>query len=66
MFEVHVVNGDGDRVFGPFAHMADAATEKERWQATGGCSVIEIRPVKGPTASSEAVTPQPVIKRSKK
>lgn len=46
MYEVLVVNGEGEKTFGPFASMADAQTEKERWLATGGCTTLEIRPIK--------------------
>jgi len=40
--------------------MEDAATERDRWVATGGCSTIEIRPIK---VASEDPTPRPVKKK---
>lgn len=54
MYEVRIVNGDGERICGPFDDMAAAATEKERWQATGGCTTIEIRPARAPAVVFEA------------
>lgn len=57
MYDVKVVNSDGEKVYGPFETISEAQTEKDRWIATGGCSLIEIRPFKTPT---EAMTPPPV------
>jgi hypothetical protein len=54
MYEVRIVNGEGERICGPFETMAEAATEKERWQATGGCTVNEIRPARTAAVVFEA------------
>jgi len=60
MYDVRVVNGEGEKIFGPYERMEDAATERDRWVATGGCSTIEIRPIK---IASEDPTPRPVKKK---
>lgn len=60
MYDVKVVNSDGEKVYGPYETISEAQTEKDRWIATGGCSLIEIRPVK---VASEEVTPVPVKKK---
>lgn len=60
MYEVLIVNGEGEKVMGPFETMTEAASEKERWEQTGGCTKIQIRPVK---VASEDATPKPVKKK---
>ena len=45
MFEVRIVNGEGESIHGPFATRDQAEDEKLRWMMTGGCHVNEIREV---------------------